>query len=247
MQLLSISDFSVWGTLVLVMLVGAAIGLFWLVDRRFFKQVLRVFGVALAQIAMLGLYVWLVFRIDRWWADVLWLTAMGVAVGALSVRQARLPLQQWLPPVAAVVTIVGGVVAGVLLLTMPGRLFVPVMGVLMAQLLTSMTQTLRTFTSSLRHTKEHRLFLQANGASMTEALMPTVRRTLRGAVLPLLEKLSSPLAVAMPLLFCGLLMGGATIAAALASTLMLWAAAFVAIVLAAVAFIWVASRNTKLS
>lgn len=246
MQYLCLSEFSIWGAVLLVMLAGAVIGLFWLMDRRILQRVLRVFGVAVAQIALVGFYVWVLYRLNRWWADMLWLVAMGIAVGALSVRQARLSLEQWLLPVAVVVTVVCAVVTGVMMLSLPGCLFVPVVGVLMAQLLTSMTQTLRTYTSSLRHTEEHRLFLLANGATKTEALMPTVRRTLRGAVLPLLEQLASPLAVAMPLLFCGLLMGGATIAAALASTLMLWAAAFVAVVVAAVAAVWVTIRNVKL-
>lgn len=246
MQFLSLSDFSLWGAAVLAVLTGAAIGLFWLTDRRLLQRMLRTFGVAVAQIALLGVYVGLLYRLDRWWADVLWLVAMGSSVGWLSVRRSGLPWQQWLLPVAAVVTVAGGMVAGVLLLCMPGRVFVPVAGVLMVQLLTAMTQTLRTYTSCLRHTEEHRLFLLANGASKTEALMPTVRRTLRGAVLPLLGQMAQPVAVAMPLLFCGLLMGGATIAAALASTLMLWAAAFVAVVAAAVAAIWVFSRNDKL-
>lgn len=238
MQNLCLSDFSVWGVILLVLLAGMAIALYWLADRRILQRMLRVFGLAVAQMALVGLYIWAVWQLDRWWADVLWLVAMGMAVVALAVRQAGLPWQQWLLPVAAAVTVSCGVVTGVLLLAMPGRLFVPVVGVLMAQLLTSMTQALRTYTSSLRHTEEHRLFLMANGATKTEAMMPTVRRTLRGALLPLLKQLFSPLVVAMPLLFCGLLMGGATIAAALASTLMLWAAAFVAIVLAAVVFIW---------
>ena len=237
MPFLRLSDFSVWGAIVLALLFTAAIGLFWLIDRCLLQRMLRVFGIAAAQLALVGVYVWVLYRFDRWWADVLWLLAMGVAVGALSVRQAQLPWKQWLLPVAVVVTVVSGMVAGVLLLAMPGRLFVPIVGVLMAQMLTSMTQALRTYTSSLRHTAEHRLFLLANGATKTEALMPTVRRTLRGAVLPLLEQLASPLTVAMPLLFCGMLMGGATIVAALASTLMLWAAAFVTVVVAAVAAI----------
>lgn len=243
MQCLYLSDFSVWGTVVLVMLVGAVLGLFWLMDRRFLQRVLRVFGVAVAQLALVGFYVWGLYRLDCWWADMLWLVAMGVAVGWLSVRQAQLQWRQWLLPVAAVVTVVGGVVALVLLFAMPGRLFVPVTGVLMAQLLMSMTTTLRTYASSLRHTEEHRRFLMANGATKTEALMPTVRRTLRGAVLPVLKQMASPLAVAMPMLFCGLLMGGATIAAALASTLMLWGAAVVAAVAAAVAAVWVTNRK----
>ena len=237
MPFLSLSDFSVWGAILLALLLSAAVGLFWLTDRRILHRVVRVFGTAAAQLAFVALYVWVLYRLDRWWADVLWLVAMGVATGALSVRQAQLSWRQWLLPVAVVATVVSGLVAGVLLLAMPSRLFVPITGVLMAQLLTSLTQALRTYTSSLRHTAEHRLFLLANGATKTEALMPTVRRTLRGAVLPLLGQLASPLAVAMPLLFCGMLMGGATIGAALASTLMLWAAAFVAVVAAAVAAI----------
>ena len=239
---MNLTDISFWSLALLLPLLGAAFGLFWLIDRKMLRRMLHVMGVAVGQMALAGAYVWLLYKADRWWVDVLWLVVMAAAIAFFSVRRAHLGWQQCLWPAAVGVAVAAVIVSSVLLLSFPSRLFVPIAAIVMGQTLASQTKCLQTFTSSLRHTDSHRRYLLANGASVLESLMPSIRRALRASLLPLLKTLDSPLAVALPLLFCGLLMGGASAAAALVATLLLWVAAFVAIVIACVLTLWLYSK-----
>ena len=130
------------------------------------------------------------------------------------------------------------VAGGSLMLTLPGGCFVPVFGVLLAFLSVSVKQTLQTYQRSMLHTEAHRQYLLANGATRLESLMPSVRRALRAAVQPQLKTMAQPLLVAMPLLFAGMLLGGASPVGAVVVVLLLMAATFVASVVAGVAAIY---------
>jgi len=239
---MNLTDISFWSLALLLPLLGAALGLFWLIDRKMLRRMLRVMGIALGQMVLAGAYVWLLYKADRWWVDALWLVVMAAATAFFSVRRARLAWQQCLWPAAAGVALAAVIVSSVLLLSFSSRLFVPIAAIVMGHTMASQAKCLQTFTSSLRHTDSHRRYLLANGASVLEALMPSIRRAMRASLLPMLKRLDSPLAVVLPLLFCGMLMGGASAAAALVATLLLWAAAIVACVMACVATLWLYAR-----
>ena len=239
---MNLTDISYWSLALLLPLLAASLGLFWLIDRKMFRRMLRTMGIAVAQIVLAGAYVWLLYKADRWWIDVLWLVVMAVVTAFFSVRHARLQWQQCLWPAAVGIAVAAAIVSSVMMLSFSSRLFVPVAGMVMGQMMVSVTKCLQAFTSSLRHTDSHRRYLLANGASALEALMPSIRRALRASLMPQLKVLDSPVAVAMPLLFCGMLMGGASPAAALIATLMLWVAAFVAIVIACVTTLWLYAK-----
>jgi ABC-type iron transport system FetAB permease component len=71
-----------------------------------------------------------------------------------------------------------------------------------------------------------------------EAMMPSIVRGLRAAVLPLLRSWISPMVITLPLLLCGLLMAGTDIPLAVLLTVLTTLAAFVGVVSAAVLLIW---------
>lgn len=242
---MQISDFSLLGLVPVLLLLAVAAAFFWLTDKGFSRHILHVVGIAVGQLALLGICAWGLLLVDRWWAYALWLLLMVVACALLSLRAVRLPCLRLLP--ATALALLGGIVlmGGSLMLCLPKAAFVPVVGVLTAHLLQSVTRSLQTFVSCLRHTEAHRLFLLASGASELESLMPSVRRTLRAAVLPLLGRLSSPVVVAVPLLFCGLLLAGSSVAAATLCTLLFWAAAFAASTLTTIIMVWALWRDKK--
>ena len=225
---------NIWGILLLTLLVAAATGVFWLIDRRTLHLVGRSCLIALVQLLLVGGYVWGLYALDSWWADALWVVLMALATAAFALRNAHLGWNQRLLPTTVAVLLTLAVMGGVLLLCFKGRWFVPVMGLLAGQLLVSTTCLLRAYESSLLHTRDHRLFLLANGATPLESLVPSIRRALRAALLPLLKQWTSPVVVAMPALFCGLLMGGVAPLTALAATLIMLAASLAATVLAGI-------------
>lgn len=238
---MNLSEISLWGLAALLPLMALALSLFWLTDRNMMRQVVRVFGTALLELLVAGAYVWMLTKSLHWWTYLLWLIIVSTATAFLALRNARLGYRRWLLPSAVAVILSVGIMSSLLLLSLPARLVVGISGVLISHQFLSLTKMLQTYTSALHHTYEHRQYLIANGASQLEALMPSIRRALRGAVLPQLVRLSSPLAVAMPLLFCGLLLGGATVAASLVITVALWVAAFVSTVATTVLTIWLFS------
>lgn len=242
---MQISDFSLLGLVPVLLLLAAAAAFFWLTDKGFSRHILHVVGIAVGQLALLGICTWGLLLVDRWWAYALWLLLMVVACALLSLRAVRLPRLRLLPALS--LALLAGVVlaGGSLMLCLPSAAFVPVVGVLLGQLHLSVSRSLQTFVGCLRHTEAHRLFLLASGASELESLMPSVRRTLRAAVLPLLGRLSSPVALAMPLLFCGLLLAGSSVVVATLCALLFWAAAFAASVLTTVMMVWVLWRDKK--
>ena len=233
--MLQMSDMNVWGAVLVGVLVLAAAALFWLIDRRTFRQLGRVGLLAVGQLLFVGLYVWALQRADSVWLHVAWLVAMVAAAAGLTLR--RPFTRKHVVALSASLLLGLAVLAGCVVLCVPGRLFVPVVGVLIGYLMVSARKTLTTYEGSKLHTAGHIRYLLANGATPVESLLPSIRRGLRAAVLPQSQQLDAPLAVAVPPLLCGLLMGGATVGAALSATILLTFAALAASVLTAVLLI----------
>ena len=129
-----------------------------------------------------------------------------------------------------------------MIVCLSGWYVIPVLGVLIASLVTSVLETLQTYQRSLMHTEAHRQYMLANGASLLESLMPSVRRALRAAVQPQLRTMAQPLLVTMPLLFVGMLLGGASPVTAVIEMILLMIAAFVSTVVAAIVALYCFKR-----
>lgn len=235
-------DMSVWGVALLVVLLLVSVGVFKLIDHRGMMRTIKVFGLMTGQMAVVGFGVWVAYKAAAWWADVLWLLMMLVLAAAWCLYSMR---KQWKRMLLSVVsalaagTLVGG---GTMMLCLSGRFFIPVMGVLIAHLVVSIIETLQTYQRSLMHTEAHRQYMLANGASLLESLMPSVRRALRATVQPQLRTMAQPLLVTMPLLFVGMLLGGVSPATAVVVMILLMMAAFVSTVVAAIVALYCFKR-----
>ena len=113
---------------------------------------------------------------------------------------------------------------------------------MVTHLVVAVKETLQTYQRSLMHTEAHRLYMQANGATLLESLMPSVRRALRATVQPQLRTMAQPLLVTMPLLFVGMLLGGISPATAVFVMILLMMAAFVSTVVAAIVALYCFKR-----
>lgn len=233
-------ELNLWGVCLLVVLTVGAGALFWVADRRTLRLVLRTGGLMLVQLLFVSGYVWGLMQLGRWWIDVLWLVLMALVTAQFVDYPSGKPHIVRLARRSAFLAILagGGIMAGVLMICFHGHWFVPVVGLLMGQLSVTTTYLLKANDSSLRHTVEHRHFLLANGGTRIEVLLPTIRRALLASLVPLLKQWSSPLLVAMPVLFCGLLIGGMPVTMAFVVTLLMALATFVATVVTGVAALW---------
>ena len=239
---MQITDISLWGVALMVVLMALAVALFLLIDRREMMRVLKVFGLMLVQMIVAGAGVWLVYKVDAWWMNLLWLIVMLVLSGGWCLYEMKGQMKKLALPMMAALAVGSLVAGGSVMLTLPGRCFVPVFGVLLAYLMVSVTLTLKTYQRCLYHTESHRQYMLANGATMLESLMPGIRRALRACIQPQLRTMAQPLLVAMPLLFAGILLGGASPVAGVFVLLLLMVAAFVASVVAGVVAVGLYSK-----
>ena len=236
------SDISFWGVSLLVVMLLASVALYWLIDRKEMARVLRVFGLMAGQMAVIGIIAWTACKANAWWADMLWLVVLIALATGWCLYKMRKTWKQMLTSVVAALTAGTLIGCGVMMLCMPGRFFIPITAVMVTHLVVAVKETLQTYQRSLMHTQIHRQYMQANGASLLESLMPSVRRALRATIQPQLQTMAQPLLVTMPLLFVGMLLGGVSPATAVVVMILLMMAAFVSTVVAAIVALYCFKR-----
>ena len=233
-------DINVWGVVALVVLWGVALAVSVLADDKVLKRYAKAAMVMVVQMGALGASIWAVFHYDRWWTIGVFVCVLLLLTSVWCLYRIRILWRQLAWPVMC--ALFGGlaVLGAALLVCMNGKYVIPLYSVLAASLAVSLVETARTYISSLRHTESHRRYLMANGAKHFESLRPSLKRAMRAAIQPELRKMASPLLVVMPMLFCGLLLGGVGPATAVVLFLLLTIANYVSAVLSAVIFLWVA-------
>ena len=241
-SLFSLSDLSVWAVLP-VLLLAAAVVVLHLTDPRFARRYVRSFVPLLVQLLLMAAYAWALFRLSHWAADVAGYCLLVVVTTGLHPYGRR----HWLPLLLSV-SVADALAVGSLLLAfqaLPTRTVFIVSSVLLVLHLTSSTaSSLRTFEVSHRVTRDHIIYLLANGATQMEALMPSVRRALRPGLLWQLRHRPTSFVVMLPVLMAALLLGGFSPAAALAVTLLFALAALGASILSAATALWLSIRRS---
>ncbi len=242
-SLLSLSDISVWAVLP-VLLLGAAVTVLHFVDPRFSRRYARAFVSIIVQLLMVAAYTWAVFQLNHWLAGVAGYCLLVVVITGLHPYGRR----RWLPMLLSV-AVAGALAVGCLLLALkvlPTRTVFVVSSVLLVlHLVTSTASTLKAFEVGHRVTRDHRIYLLANGATQLESLMPSVRRALRAGLLRQLRHRPTSFVVMLPVMMVTLLLGGFTPAAALAVTILFALAALGASVLSALAALWLCTHHSS--
>jgi len=236
------SDISFWGVALLFVLLVLSVMIYRVIDRREMVRVLKIFGLMAGQMVLIGAGIWCAYKLDLWWANLLWLLVMMALATGWCLYAMRSHWKQLLLPVIAALSVGMMVGGGAMLVCLSGWYVIPVLGVLIASLVISVMETLQTYQRSLMHTEAHRQYMLANGASQLESLMPSVRRALRAAVQPQLRTMAQPLLVTMPLLFVGMLLGGVSPVTAVIVMILLMMAAFVSTVVAAIVALYCFKR-----
>ena len=214
---MQISDISFWGIVATVVLMLMVVGLFSIVDRRLMTRVLRVSAYFLLSLAVVAVLMWGLLRLNLWWVDMIWGVLLVLLVAYFTLRKAHLSLRPFYLPLSLSLLVGMGLGLGVMSLLMHfprGIIILSVLSFLAAQVISSVSSAMKTYVSSLRHTQEHCQYLLANGATHVEAILPSVRRSLRASVMTPLRSMTGPLVLAPPLLFIGLLMGGVPVLSA---------------------------------
>lgn len=182
------------------------------------RKMLQPFAVAVArmmvQVLVLCLMVWVLIKVDSLWLLLVWLLAMSGFSAVLVLKRCNLDVRKLLIAVAS------GLYVGVFLvglwllgLVLPVsvfdvRWFVPVMALLTGHATVMMIRGLNTYVSALRTDEQQYEFLRGNGQSHLKALLPFLRRSLLAVISPTMANLSVLGLTSMPLLLCGIFLGG---------------------------------------
>lgn len=208
-------------------------------------------GVArmVAQVAIVALAMWTLWKVPSPWLCALWLLVTTMVATWVLLNRSRLPQQRlFLPAWGAMVVAVA--VAGALALLGVGadnllapRWVVTVSAVLTAHVLTTNIRGLSTYYETLRTDSTSYYALLGNGASRPVALTPYVRQALRSMMETTVTAMVVTGLPVLPMLLSGMLMGGLSPLEAAALFLILTAAGLAASVGALLLTVWMADRT----
>ena len=203
-------------TLLGLLLLLIPTGALYLLERKKLKSFGFTIVRMMVQLLVLCLLVWALIRVDKFWLSLLWLLLMAVYSAWIVVRRCKLKWRKMFPAVS-IGLLVGVLIVGLWILgivlpvrVFDARWFVPVMALLTAHSTAMMIRGLSTYVSALKSDEQEYEFLRGNGNPHFKALQPFLRRGLLAVISPTIANLSVLCLTSMPLLLCGILLGGMT-------------------------------------
>ena len=201
-------------TILALLLLILPLGALYLLDRPSMKPFATALTKGFIQLLIFSLIVWAVYKVDNIWLSIGWLLVMAVWAGFLVITKCKLTILQYLFPVST--GLLGGtLLVGLWLLVavlpidhISARWFLPVMAVLLGHSASMLVRGINNFVTMLQRNRGQYDFLLGNGASQWQALMPFIRTSLLAILSPTIANLSALALVSLPLLFCGMLLGG---------------------------------------
>ena len=189
-------------TILALLLLIVPFGALYLLDRPSIRPFATALVRGLVQLLLFSLIVWGVYKIDNTWINIIWFVAMTIWGGFMVVSKCHLAIKDYLLP--AIAGLFGGDIAvGLWLLvavlpieSITARWFIPVMAVLLGHSAAMLVRGLSSYATMFQRNRAQYDFLLGNGATQWKALMPFIRTRLALA--------------SLPLLFCGMLIGGFT-------------------------------------
>lgn len=201
-------------TILALLLLILPFGALYLLDRPSIRPLAIALAKGLIQLIIFSLVVWGVYKVDNTWITIVWFMAMTLWAGWMIVNKCKLSVKDYLLPASAGL-FVGVLAVGLWLLVavlpidaITARWFVPVMAILIGHSAAMLVRGLSTFVSLITNNRAQYDFLIGNGASKWQALIPFMRSSLLAVISPTIANLSALALATLPLLFCGMLLGG---------------------------------------
>jgi putative ABC transport system permease protein len=167
------------------------------------------------QLLFVGLYLQVVFDLDKWWLTLLWLLAMAVAADMSVLKGAGLSLKIFFA--RALVGLISGATIPMayfvlVILSVPGLLepqyVIPITGMILGNCLRASMIGIGRFYRSIDDGQEEYLFALGQGASLREATRPFISRSMGEAMAPMVETIATIGLVSLPGMMTGILMAG---------------------------------------
>ena len=201
-------------TILALLLLIIPFGALYVLDRPSIRPFATALVRGIIQLLVLSLIVWGVYKINNTWINIIWFIAMTIWCGFIVLNKCHLSIKNYLLPASAGLfggTMIVGLWLLVAVLPIEGitsRWFIPVMAVLLGHSAAMLVRGLSNFATMFQRNRAQYDFLLGNGASQWKALMPFLRTSLLAILSPTIANLSALALATLPLLFCGLLIGG---------------------------------------
>ncbi len=167
------------------------------------------------QLLMVGLYLQLVFKLNAWWLNILWLVVMLVVADVSLVNSSRLKLRPFIFPIFVSLAIGTGIplvyLLGVIVRLpnlMDARYFIPVAGMILGNSLRADIVGLSTFYRSLLTEEKSYLLALSQGATLKEAVRPFLQKAYTASLAPTIATMATIGIVSLPGMMTGIILGG---------------------------------------
>lgn len=201
-------------TILALLLLIIPFGALYMMDRPSIRPFATALVRGIIQLLVFSLIVWGVYKINSTWTNIIWFIAMTIWGGFIVVNKCHLSIKNYLLPASAGL-FGGALIVGLWLLVavlpiegITTRWFIPIMAVLLGHSAAMLVRGLSNFATMFQRNRAQYDFLLGNGASPWKALMPFLRTSLLAILSPTIANLSTLALATLPLLFCGMLIGG---------------------------------------
>lgn len=203
------------------------------------------------QLLFVGLYVQVIFQVDKLWLTALWMGVMVLAADVSVVRGSGLKMRRMgaaifaalcagaLPPLTF---FLGAVLA------LPGifraQYAIPLFGMILGNCMTASIVALRTFFQQATSQERQMLYALAQGATLWEALVPFVRNACIAAISPTIERITTLGLVTLPGMMSGVVLTGESPFKAVEYQTVIMLSALCGTSMAVAATFWVTIRSS---
>ena len=208
-------DISLWGLAMYYGLLIIPLGaMLWIQVPIVGKTLVAIVRMTV-QLAFVGLYLQVVFKLNNPWVNLLWLMAMVTVADFSVIRGVGLRLRPFLVPLF-VALVIGTAIPLLffvgLLLRRPGLMdaqyVIPIGGMILGNCLRADIIGIKTFYESLQKGEKEFLLTLAQGARISEAIMPYMRDACEAALMPTVATMATIGLVALPGMMTGVILGG---------------------------------------
>ncbi len=167
------------------------------------------------QLLFVGFYLQVIFRLNYWWLNLLWLLVMLTVADLSIIGRCKLRIRPFLLQLL-VALLVGTSIplfyfTGVIIRTpglMDAAYFIPLAGMIAGNCLRASVIGINTFYTSVREKQKILRHDLSMGASLPEALRPHLRTSVEAALSPSIATMATIGLVALPGMMTGIILGG---------------------------------------
>lgn len=202
-----------------------------------------------AQLALVGLYLEFIFRLDSAWVNLLWVLVMVAFASLAVISRTSLTYRFYLIPVIWATGLSLTVVVAYFFVVVirlenyvEARYLIPITGMLLGNCMHSNIIGLNAYYSRLRLEQQLYRYALANGATRAEALFPFVRDALVKAFNPSIASMAVIGLVSLPGMMTGQILGGSDPGVAIKYQIMIMITIFTSSLLTVLLTIFLANR-----